>query len=313
MNAPDKSNVALPDVASTERAEAAAALSWVGMQGMVVPVETGLDPRRARISHARVDAWVNLPAGRARGIHMSRLYAQVEQVLTQDVLDVTGLHRLLEGFLDSHAELSDRARVHLAFDLLLKRDALLSTCSGWKAYPISIDARLAGARMSVELVCRVGYSSTCPASAALARQLIQQKFMQDFAARDLDHADVHDWLGSEQGVCATPHGQRSEAEVRVRLTTAIESLPMVDLIDSIEHAVQTPLQTAVKRVDEQEFARLNGANLMFCEDAARRIHAALDDDLRYQDFAVRCEHFESLHPHDAVAVAVKGVAGGYAE
>jgi len=73
----------------------------------------------------------------------------------------------------------------------------------------------------------------------------------------------------------------------------------------------TPVQTAVKREDEQAFALANGGNLMFCEDAARRIQHALDTDDRIADFHVRLEHQESLHPHDAVAYASKGVAGGY--
>jgi GTP cyclohydrolase I len=50
---------------------------------------------------------------------------------------------------------------------------------------------------------------------------------------------------------------------------------------------------------------------MFCEDAARRIQRALDADERILDFRVRATHHESLHPHDAVALATKGVAGGF--
>ena len=51
---------------------------------------------------------------------------------------------------------------------------------------------------------------------------------------------------------------------------------------------------------------------MFCEDAARRIRRVLDADERIADFWLRAEHYESLHPHDAVAIATKGVPGGYA-
>ncbi len=67
----------------------------------------------------------------------------------------------------------------------------------------------------------------------------------------------------------------------------------------------------MKREDEQEFARLNGANPMYCEDAARRIRATLEAMEGVADYAVRAAHLESLHPHDAVAVAVRGVAGGF--
>jgi len=49
----------------------------------------------------------------------------------------------------------------------------------------------------------------------------------------------------------------------------------------------------------------NGGNLMFCEDAARRIHQALSRNPDYADFHLRVEHQESLHAHDAVAYASK--------
>jgi len=61
------------------------------------------------------------------------------------------------------------------------------------------------------------------------------------------------------------------------------------------------VQTAVKRADEQAFAALNGQNLMFVEDAARRIEAALGE---YTRPSVHVRHLESLHPHDAVAWAL---------
>ena len=67
----------------------------------------------------------------------------------------------------------------------------------------------------------------------------------------------------------------------------------------------TPVQTAVKRADEQAFALANGQNLMFCEDAARRIQKALSSDPNIADFHLRVAHHESLHPHDAVAFASK--------
>ena len=76
---------------------------------------------------------------------------------------------------------------------------------------------------------------------------------------------------------------------------------VADLVDAIESALGTPVQTAVKREDEQAFAALNAANLMFCEDAARRVAAALRADVRVEAFDATVSHFESLHAHDAVA------------
>jgi GTP cyclohydrolase I len=171
---------------------------------------------------------------------------------------------------------------------------------------------LEGNEFSLEMGLEVLYSSTCPCSAALARQLIQDKFKQDFSGKDqVDFDQIHEWLGSEEGIMATPHSQRSAAELRIRLTPTFDMFPIVRLIDEIEDSLQTPVQATVKREDEQAFARLNGQNLMFCEDAGRRVQTALNKDERILDFWARCTHYESLHPHNAVSVATKGVDGGY--
>lgn len=306
-----KSHHSLPDVASEAQTGAAGALDWVGMENIALPVRL-VDTDGATVqSAARVSAFVNLADAQARGIHMSRLYLHLDRALAAEPLTPAALRRLLHDFLDSHAGLSDRAMLRIAFEHLLRRPALVSDNSGWKAYPVEIFATLAQGHFILELQVDVPYSSTCPASAALARQVIQSRFAEDFArGKALDHAAVEHWLGSERGINATPHSQRSSASVRVRLAPGFD-LPIVELVDAIEAALATPVQTAVKREDEQAFARLNGENAMFCEDAARRIRAALDADERIADFHIRVVHFESLHAHDAVAVATKSVAGGY--
>lgn len=301
----------MPDVA-IEAQPVAGALDWVGMDEIRMPVRVvGADESVVQ-SAARVAAYVNLAQPEARGIHMSRLYLHVDKALSAEPVTPCSLRRLLRDFLDSHAELSDRAMVRVAFDHLLRRPALVSDNSGWKSYPVVLAATLERGQFMLEVQVDVVYSSTCPASAALARQLIQERFAGDFARdRPLNYDTVVAWLGSEQGICATPHSQRSVAQVRVKLAPSF-GFPLTELIDVIEGALQTPVQTAVKREDEQAFALLNGSNLMFCEDAARRIQRALDADERIADFRVRAAHLESLHAHDAVAVATKGVEGGYA-
>ena len=142
--------------------------------------------------------------------------------------------------------------------------------------------------------------------------MIQNQFNQTFAGQDsVKSSEILDFLGSTDGIIATPHSQRSIADVKVKLTDDLTGFPIVELVDEIENALKTPVQAAVKREDEQEFARLNGQNLMFCEDAGRRIKATLDQQSQYQDFWIRVNHYESLHAHDAVSVASKGIPGGY--
>ncbi|ALI01409.1 GTP cyclohydrolase I FolE2 [Pseudomonas sp. FW306-02-F02-AA] len=284
----------LPDIAA-QASRQALPLEWVGMCGIALPVV--FDGQRLS---AKADAGVSLDDGEARGIHMSRLYLALE-MLEQESLTPALLRQALQRFLDSHEGLSNAAYLRIHADLLLKRPALISPLAGWKSYPISIEARLENTVFHVELKIEVSYSSTCPCSAALSRQLIQQQFIDDFANKPLQHADVLTWLGSSKGIVATPHSQRSSAQLRLRLDDYLDDLPLIAAINDAEAALGTAVQTAVKRADEQAFALANGQNLMFCEDAARRLNLALKRSPGIKAFQLRVVHAESLHAHDAVA------------
>ncbi|WP_297837935.1 GTP cyclohydrolase FolE2 [Pseudomonas sp.] len=284
----------LPDIA-VQALDQASPLDWVGMCAIALPITF----KGQRIT-AKADAGVSLDDNETRGIHMSRLYLALE-VLENEELNPALLRRLLEQFLDSHKGLSNSAFLRIEAELLLKRSALVSALYGWKSYPVEIIARIEHGVFHVELTFDVSYSSTCPCSAALARQLIQQQFAADFSGKSLDHAQVLSWLGSTQGIVATPHSQRSSAKVHVQLNPLMHELPIVELIDDVEHALGTAVQTAVKRADEQAFALANGQNLMFCEDAARRVSLVLKRVPVINAFDLTVVHAESLHAHDAVA------------
>ena len=284
----------LPDIAA-QSSQQAIALEWVGMCGIASPVLIN----GQRLS-AKIDAGVNLVDATARGIHMSRLYLALDQLETENLTPAL-LRQLLQCFLDSHEGLSNKAYVRIHSDVLLKRSALVSPLAGWKSYPTSIEASLKNGMFHVELKILVSYSSTCPCSAALARQLIQRQFIDDFANTSLQHADVLAWLGSSKGIVATPHSQRSAAHLTIRLGHQFPQLPLETIINNAEGALGTAVQTAVKRADEQAFALANGQNLMFCEDAARRLNTALQKTSGVEAFKLKVVHAESLHSHDAVA------------
>ncbi|GAB4187854.1 MAG: GTP cyclohydrolase FolE2 [Wenzhouxiangellaceae bacterium] len=312
MSAPENVLRQMPDIAKEVRPQVAGQLDWVGMNQIEMPVLLEGADGKVSTTSARVAAYVNLQDPASRGIHMSRLYLHLDQILAERTLSPCTLRHLLRHFLDSHQGLSDRAWVRIDFDYLLRRPALISDNTGWRRYPVSVIGQLTGNEFQLEMGVKVLYSSTCPCSAALARQLIQQQFSKDFSDRDqLSVAEVEDWLGKETSIVATPHSQRSSADIRVRLTPSFSAFPLNEVIDEVEAGLQTPVQSAVKREDEQAFALRNGQNLMFCEDAARRIHHTLNSDERIADFWVRCRHFESLHPHNAVAIVTKGVDGGF--
>jgi GTP cyclohydrolase I len=301
----------MPDIANHTTAQTEGTLDWVGMSNIEMPVMVASKGESERMVSAHVDAFVNLKEAKAKGIHMSRLYLLLDELSTSNVLNYQSLVSLLDGFISSHADLSDQAKVIFSFEYHLRRKSLVSGKEGWKAYPITLTGHFNQGKLSIEMAIDVRYSSTCPCSAALARQLIQQAFQQQFSQGDLNVETVHEWLGTTEGIVATPHSQRSVAEVKVKLNNNVSNFPITDLVDLIENALQTPVQAAVKREDEQEFARLNGQNLMFCEDAARRLQYSMNLAQEFDDFWLKINHLESLHAHDAVSITTKGISGGY--
>jgi GTP cyclohydrolase I len=306
------SRSAIPDVANAARIDVVGTLDKVGMTQIEVPVRLRDDDGMLFLAPAKAEASVSLDDPRARGIHMSRLFLSLQSLLSTEELNLPLIKRLLSAFVASHTGLSRSSFVRLEFDLLVKRRALVSDNFSWRAYPVSIAGEMRADRFRFRLGVKVAYSSTCPCSAALARQLIQEKFRSDFSSQAVvGTEDVAAWLGEETSILATPHSQRSYANLDVEVGDPEQTPTFVELIDLVENALMTPVQAAVKREDEREFARLNGANLMFCEDAGRRLKSALNGDTRLVDYRVEAVHVESLHPHNAVSVVVKGVPGGF--
>lgn len=299
----------MPDIACQPHQGPQGKLNWVGMSGIELPILVDSNPAPIRLS-SHTQAYVNLIDPQSKGIHMSRLYLLLDQMSTQQPLSAERVKNILQAFIDSHAGLSDHAFVEFRFDYYERRDSLLSKNSGWKHYPATIRGELKQGEYRCEVTLEIPYSSTCPCSAALSRQLIQQAFEQRFSGQELDYEQILSWLGTPEGICATPHSQRSYAQIKLHLADPAP-LNLSNLINLVEDTLQTPVQAAVKREDEQEFARLNATNLMFCEDAARRLQAALNQQSFVIDYWLRVNHLESLHPHDAVAVVTKGVENGY--
>lgn len=302
---PDVSHDVLPQIQTT--------LDLVGMESIEMPVWARNDRAESFRVPAKIDAFVNLADPTAKGIHMSRLFLRLQEYLDKKEVVPALLNEILLRFREDQEGLSTEAFVRIQFELPLKRKALISGLEGWRQYPIVAEATLKGGEVQIGIGATVHYSSTCPCSAALARQLVQQKFISDFSGlENITKQQVTEWLVQESSMAGLPHAQRSFAEFKVKLKPATICFGIQEMINEVEQVLATPVQAAVKRVDEQEFARLNATNLMFCEDAARRLKLKFEANPVLADYSIRVVHRESLHPHDAVARVVKGVASGFA-
>lgn len=305
INKPKANNS--PDVALESKPDVAGHIDWVGMENVVCPVRLPHTLEGAFIVPAKVDLGVSLDKPSARGIHMSRLFGRAQDFLLQEPLTPKRMKMLVSELIVSQDGLSESARLKVAWEQLLLRKALVSEEKGWKSYPLYFEAVQKKDSVEVKMGLELYYSSTCPCSAALSQQALVEEFVDDFShLQNISVGEAVEWLKLKGVKVATPHAQRSKATVEVSLREG-EFHPGFDhLIDSIEEVLGTPVQAAVKRRDEQEFARRNAQNLMFCEDAVRRIKNLLEHQTCFVDFTVKVEHQESLHAHNAVARASKG-------
>lgn len=298
----NKTNSTLPDVIAQSGNQQGASLQWVGMEDIAVPIYITLANGEHIATAAKANCYVSLDAG-VKGIHMSRLYLLLNQELANQVIDSERMTSLLRKILQSHHDISHSARVELQFDVPLKKPALLSNNFGYQSYQVKLDCTYKES-LQQNLDITIPYSSTCPCSASLARQLVAENIDKHFSEDTLDKEKLLAWMLSSQGSYATPHNQRSYAYIKLALASGF-AVNLETLILQLEQAIGTPVQTAVKREDEQAFAKLNGANLMFCEDAARRLKAALNEQQDIVDFQFKIEHQESLHAHNAVVIDQK--------
>jgi len=287
-------NAQLPDVA--QQAHQSLHLDQVGMAR--IPLRIVFQGQEVTAS---ASITVDLSAEQ-RGIHMSRLYLTLERLASSGEVSPPALKLWLKELLDTQQPGSQFLRLELAFDWLRQVPALLSDHQGWQKYPVRLVAWLDAKGYQLTEEIELLYSSTCPCSAALSREALAEVFREEFSDQShLNPQEVSRWL-QENASLATPHSQRSKAQLQ--LTTPLNQLAQSQLPDALqaaESALATAVQTAVKRPDEQAFALRNGANQMFCEDAARRLALCLEPLPHWQNAHLEVHHYESLHGHDAVA------------
>jgi GTP cyclohydrolase I len=223
-----------------------------------------------------------------KGINMSRImrsfYEQKDVAFKSGGFTTDALEAVLRTYkkeLDSF-----EANVMLSFSYPIPQMSLRSGLEGWQYYDVILEMSIDSAdRVQKVIHFDFVYSSACPCSFELSEH-----------ARTLRHK------------ATVSHSQRSVARISVKHEKMIW---IEDLQELCLGALQTETQVMVKREDEQAFAELNGAYLKFVEDAARLLFEALDNDKRILDFKIICSHLESLHSHDAIAVAAKGISGGF--
>lgn len=218
-----------------------------------------------------------------KGINMSRIIRTFYEHRQRD-FTIDTLARVLRDY--KHTLQSLEAQIMVKFSYPILQRSLRSGLEGFQYYDVVLEMAVdASDQLKKTLHFDFVYSSACPCSFELS-----------------EHARSH------RNKATVPHSQRSVARISVKFADMVW---IEDLQEICVRALRTETQVMVKREDEQAFAELNGAYLKFVEDAVRLLYKELNDDARITDFKIICSHLESLHSHDAIAVAAKGVDNGW--
>lgn len=228
----------------------------------------------------------------AKGLNLSRLYLIMHEKI-KDQLSLDGMEAALKELAEGQG--TKNAYVKLRFKYPMYQEALRTRKKdnpdvkqrGHIAYKTELEGQYRNGDYKWFLTIDYVYSSTCPCSFELA----------------------HD-ARTKRNAAANAHSQRSILKVKVAFDRTDDNIVWIeDLVDLARENIPTEVQIVVKRRDEQAFAELNGANLLFSEDAVRIMHDALDvwvADKKINDFSIVASHEESLHPWNAIAVSTGG-------
>lgn len=231
-----------PDVALEVGSEIKSQIRWVGMSEVELPVliKNGFEhPTRI---FTKADLFVSLDDPNAKGIHMSRLYLKSKEFFADKNMSFNSLEELSEIFIESHKDISKSSSITLNFDYPLERKALISEQSGWRFYPSKFKVENINGQVEAKLNLTITYSSTCPCSAALSRQINYLGFLDKYAGQEtLDAKDVGDWLISKESQKAVPHAQRSTADIELVYKKIPENFSM-----SVEHSRTRACQSGVR-------------------------------------------------------------------
>ena len=300
----------VPDIA-TEKLNYDLPIDLVGLHDLSLPVKL---THKINTS-GRITLLVSLDNKKQRGIHMSRLYLSLHEEFSKKTVSFSSLKSALMKAIKSQKGDSSSGQIKLSVNWPILRKALKSPLKGWREYPIYFKVNYSKKEKAFKYIAggEVLYSSTCPCSASLSAQIIKTDFEKKFSKqKSLNKKEVLNYLNDKSFLTATPHAQKSTAFFKLQVKEASkQSFSFLKVIDEIEESLGTAVQTAVKREDEAEFARRNAQNLMFCEDAVRRLGQLFNTKKAIADYLVRVQHYESLHPFTVESTICKGVKGGW--
>lgn len=220
-----------------------------------------------------------------KGISMSMLLRTLKNYLDQP-LKHNLIKKILEEFKTAVETNSNHSQLKFEFQLPIYKKSPKSNIVFPQYYECAFDGRLDRNNFRFFQKIKVYYASYCPCSHSLCNHLL------------------------ENGSKGFPHAQRCNANLLVEIKPE-NTVWLETLIDIVEKSVTNIPYPILRRIDEQEIARIAAENPQFVEDSIRFISKSLNEHDEIYDWIVKCTHEESIHVSNAIAISWKGIAGGF--
>ena len=123
---------------------------------------------------ANIEAVVSLDEPHQRGIHMSRIYLSLYEFSKTKILSPETMESLTEEMISSQKGSSVEGFLKISWKSFLEKKSLKSSYRGLGSYQCFYECF--GKNKNFLQGGEILYSSTCPCSAALSRELIQENF-----------------------------------------------------------------------------------------------------------------------------------------
>lgn len=274
----------LPDIQHSSKPEFPYYINQIGVEGVKVPIKLDSLYGGTHNLIANVTMTTDLKED-IKGISMSMLLRTLIKYLDKP-LKHDSIKQILQEFKTAVETDSEHSQVQFSFELPINKMAPKSHLVFPQFYPSSFIGKLDHDEFRFFQKVKTQYSSYCPCSASLVDNL------------------------KENGLNGYPHAQRSFAELLVEVKPE-NIIWLESLIELIENAVSNKVYPILRRIDEQEVARVAGENPQFVEDSIRRICNRLNQENTIFDWIVKCYHEESLHMNNAMAISWKGIEKGF--
>ena len=215
--------------------------------------------------------------GASMSLMQRMLFKSIEDKISTDVLiDITN-QLVAEAEHKAHS-----AYVKVEFPYTIVTKSPKSGYESVKVYDCGIEVTNIKGEIKKYLNVKIQYIATCPCSLELARVLKEDE--------DKDSGG---------------HQQRAFGEIKIQFENTVW---IEDLIADVEAAIKAVPYPVIRKPDEQFICYTARQNPLFVEEASRTIALVLEKNEKILDYVVVCNHEESIHESNAVAVVRKGVS-----